>query len=146
MSTYKQLTLEQRYQSYALKKAGHVQTDIADFVRVHKSTISRELRRNWGQRGYRPKQAHHFALARRKQARPRIQPRTWRLVAEKLQADRSPEQISGWLCRNGHELISHPDTVLKVKGRRVLRVPSHHSVECARHSAIPSTRHDPVHS
>ena len=55
MSTYKQLTQEQRYQIYALKKAGHQQTEIANVLGVHKSTISRELRRNQGQRGYRPR-------------------------------------------------------------------------------------------
>ena len=108
MSTYQQLAQEQRYQIYALKKAGYSQTEIADGIGVHKSTISRELRRNRGQRGYRPKQAHNFTLARRRQRRSRNQPQTWRLVAEKLRADWSPEQISGWLCRNGHELVSHP--------------------------------------
>ena len=62
MSTYKQLTQEQRYQIYALKKAGHGQMEIANIVDVHKSTISRELCRNRGQRGYRPKQAHPVHL------------------------------------------------------------------------------------
>ncbi len=108
MSTYKQLTREQRYQIYALKKAGHGQMEIADLVGMHKSTISRELQRNRGQRGYRPKQAHHFALAHRHRRRSRIQPQTWQLVAEKLRADWSPEQISGWLRRNWHEPVSHP--------------------------------------
>jgi len=107
MSTYKQLTQEQRYQIYALKKAGHSQTEIANIVDVHKSTISRELCRNHGQRGYQPKQAHKFALARRPQTRKRIQPQTWKLVTEKLCTDWSPEQISGWMALNGYEQISH---------------------------------------
>ena len=55
-----------RYQIYALKKAGHDQQCIAATVAVSPSTISRELRRNQGQRGYRPGQAHHKALARRR--------------------------------------------------------------------------------
>ena len=52
MSTYyKQLTQEQRYQIYALKKAGHGQMEIANIVDVHKSTISRELcRKPWSAR------------------------------------------------------------------------------------------------
>ena len=54
MRTYTQLTQEQRYQIYALKKTGHKQMEIANVVGIHKSTISRELRRNQGQRGYRP--------------------------------------------------------------------------------------------
>ena len=46
MQHYSQLTSEQRYQIYALLKKNHTQTDIADIVGVHKSTISREIRRN----------------------------------------------------------------------------------------------------
>ncbi len=57
MKSYTQLTQIQRYQIYALKKAGLSQTRIAAILGVHKSTISRELRRNSGGRGYRPKQA-----------------------------------------------------------------------------------------
>ena len=37
---------------------GHNQTEIARVICVHKSTVSREYRRNRDQRGYRPKQAH----------------------------------------------------------------------------------------
>ena len=55
MSGYTQLTQEQRYQIYALMKAELNQSEIAMIVGVHKSTISRELRRNTGQKGYRPK-------------------------------------------------------------------------------------------
>ena len=64
--SYTQLTREQRYQIYALMKAGHDQTRIAEIVSCHKSTISRELARNRGQRGYRPKQAHEIACARQR--------------------------------------------------------------------------------
>ena len=49
----------------ALLKAGHSQTKIATFLSAHKSTVSRELRRNQGLRGYRPKQAHEKAMQRR---------------------------------------------------------------------------------
>ena len=107
MKSYRQLTQEQRYQIHALKKMGHSQTEIANVMSVHKSTICRELRRNCGQRGYRPKQAHGFAIERRQQTGSRIQSQTWELIAEKLRADWSPEQISGWLRRNAHELVSH---------------------------------------
>jgi IS30 family transposase len=50
--SYTQLTREQRYQIYALKKANHTQTEMAAIIKVHKATISRELRRNRGRRGY----------------------------------------------------------------------------------------------
>lgn len=43
---YKQLTLEQRYDIFGLWRAGYSQTEIAKAVGVHKSTISREFKRN----------------------------------------------------------------------------------------------------
>ena len=61
MRKYTQLTQEQRYQIYAFLKAGFLQTEIASEIGVHKSTISREIKRNRGKRGYRPKQAHLMA-------------------------------------------------------------------------------------
>ena len=55
MVKYKQLTQELRNQIYAFLKAGFLQTEIASEIEVHKSTISREIRRNRGKTGYRPK-------------------------------------------------------------------------------------------
>jgi IS30 family transposase len=107
MRTYTQLTQEQRYQIYALLKAGHNQTEIAHFIRVHKSTISRELRRNRGLKGYRPKQAHQFALNRRKKARYRIATSTWILIEALIRQEWSPEQVSDWLKQNYGLQISH---------------------------------------
>jgi IS30 family transposase len=105
--SYTQLTQEQRYQIHALLKMGHRQTEIAECLAVHKSTISRELRRNKGLRGYRPKQAHRKAMSRRDHTRRRIQSNTWRLIEAKIRLDWSPEQISGWLKRHRVVEISH---------------------------------------
>jgi IS30 family transposase len=114
MRIYTQLTQEQRYQiytlytlRYALLKAGHNQTQIAHIIKVHKSTISRELRRNRGLRGYRPKQAHRFALNRRRKAWYRIESSTWVVIEVLIRQDWSPEQISGWLGENFGIQISH---------------------------------------
>ena len=107
MKTYQQLTQEQRYQIYALKKMGHQQTEIANCIGVDKSTISRELTRNQGQRGYRPKQAHNLAMSRRKQGQCRVQSETWTLVEAKIRMEWSPEQISGWLLKHYHIQVSH---------------------------------------
>jgi len=108
MRRYTQLAQEQRYQIYALKKAGHSQTCIAHLLGVHKATISRELSRNQGQRGYRPKQAHQKALQRlRDKSRSRIPPGTWTTVDDLIQQQWSPEQISGWLKRTKDISISH---------------------------------------
>ena len=99
MRTYHQLTSGQRYQISALKKIGHTQTEIADQLEVHKSTMSRELSRNKGERGYRSKQANEKAQARRAQTTPgkRIMAETWEVVEEKVRQDWSPEQVAGWL-------------------------------------------------
>ena len=63
--SYKQLTYEQRCQIYALNKRGDSQRSIARALGVHQSTISRELERNSGERGYRFKQAQEKADQRR---------------------------------------------------------------------------------
>ena len=106
--SYTQLTQEQRYQISAMLKTEHSQTEIAAEIGVNKSTISRELRRNRGQRGYRPKQAHRYAQQRRRKAIPkRISVETWTQIDEKLRQDWSPEQISGWLEKNTDTAVSH---------------------------------------
>ncbi len=48
---------KQRCQIYALNNSGMSQTAIADTLGVTQPTISREHRRNSGERGYRFKQA-----------------------------------------------------------------------------------------
>ena len=48
---YNQLTLEQRYKIEALIAASKNQTEIANIIGVHRSTICRELKRNTPQRG-----------------------------------------------------------------------------------------------
>jgi transposase, IS30 family len=98
--TYRQLTQEQRYQIYAFVKANWSQLEIAKEIRVHPSTISRELSRNRGGRGYRPKQAQHRTEERKlKRVTIRIAPQTWTLIERQLRQDWSPEQVAGWLSR-----------------------------------------------
>jgi len=57
MTNHTQLTCEQRYQIKALLKMDLYNKEIANVLGVDKSTISRELQRNRGGRGYRPKRA-----------------------------------------------------------------------------------------
>jgi len=87
----------------------HSPTEIAKELEVHKSTISRELCRNTGERGYRPKQADEKACERRRNATPmkRISAETWKMVEEKLRQDWSPEQVSGWFEKRQEIRISH---------------------------------------
>ena len=105
--SYNQLSQEERYQIYVLKKASHSITEIARILGRHKSSISRELRRNKGRRGYRPKQAHSLALNRRQSSvRKRISDNTWSFVESLIRLDWSPEQISLWLKHKGIR-VSH---------------------------------------
>ncbi len=114
MSPYTQLTQGKRYQIRVLIKAGFSQTEIALMIGVHRSTISRELRRNSGCKGYRPHQAHEKALARRYAAAKRIKmtPLMIELVSRYIRLDFSPEQVSGYLDREHNLKISH-ETIYK---------------------------------
>jgi len=108
LKTYKQLTCEQRYAIRILKEKDFLQKDIAESIGVNKSTISRELKRNSGQRGYRPKQAQRKAVERRRdKSPPRIGKDIWDKVTTHLKEDWSPEQISGRLKETDNILISH---------------------------------------
>jgi len=105
---YRQLAREQRYQIYALMRAGHNQSQIALVVGCHKSTISRELRRNHGQKGYRPYQADELAFDRQCEAyRSRIAWQTWQQVERLLRQQWSPEQIAGRLKLEQQPTVSH---------------------------------------
>ena len=107
---YRHLTYDKRCQIYALLKSGHPKTEIAELLGVHRSTIARELKRNRGRRGYRCLQAQEKASARRAAASgaPRkMKPGLIREIEEKLTQDQwSPDQISGWLKRQGRAFVS----------------------------------------
>src|SRR5690242_5842026 len=109
MKSYQQLTQDQRYQIYAFLKAGFSQSHIARQLGVDPSTLSRELQRNRGQRGYRPKQAQQLADSRRKakENATRITTDTWQQVDALLKQDWSPEQVSGTLKQQGQPSASH---------------------------------------
>jgi len=107
MRTYTQLTQAQRYQIYALKKTGHSYSEITEVMGVHKSSGSRELKRNRGQRGDRPQPAHSLGMEGRQKGVPRITVESWALVERLLKQDWSPEQISGRLKREPRICIRH---------------------------------------
>jgi len=106
---YIHLTQDERYQIHILKRAGHNQSEIADLMKRDKSTIGRELKRNCGERGYRPKQSHELSLARMR-ARDngrRVSAETWAFADAKLGLCWSPEQICGYLRANSMPSVSH---------------------------------------
>ena len=96
MRKYRQLTEDDRIEIYAMKQAGKQQNQIADALGVHPSTISRELLRNTGLRGYRPKQAQQKTLYRRLTARKAVKMtlETIDYIEGKLRQQHSPQQIA----------------------------------------------------
>jgi transposase, IS30 family len=106
---YTQLTEVKRYQIYTLLKNDFTQIAIADQINVHPSTISREVARNTGDRGYRPKQANEKALERRHTAEKhhRMDLKLQETIIGYLKQDWSPEQITGFLKSAGEIWVSH---------------------------------------
>jgi IS30 family transposase len=106
---YKQLTREERYQIHALKKAGNCTAEIARLLERHPSTISREIERNTGGNGYRPRQAQELTDNRRQNATKAVKftEKVRQYVDEKLRLQWSPEQISGRMERDIGQKVSH---------------------------------------
>jgi IS30 family transposase len=108
---YHQITQEERYAISALKKLGFNQAEIGRELGRHRSSISRELRRNANPHDgfYRPEIASGMARARRWKSRrgSQFSERELRLVNRKLRKRWSPEQIAGRLGLTGELSISH---------------------------------------
>jgi IS30 family transposase len=69
---YQQLTEDEPYQIKACLQMGMKQVDIAKLLKRSAATISREIKRNTGKRGYRPKQVNDQTTIRRLTARKHI--------------------------------------------------------------------------
>lgn len=100
MKKYRHLSREERYQIYGALQNGASITEISKQLGRSPSTISRELKRNRGKKGYRPKQASEFAQKRCQEANARnvnkIPKQLMDKAIEKLKNEQwSPEQISG---------------------------------------------------
>ncbi len=105
--SYAQLTEVERYQIRAFLKAGYSKKAIATELNRHASTISRELERNTGLRGYRPQQAQRLADKRKaRHCQTRISDNTWNAVEERLREDWSPEQVSKRFSIEGMPTVS----------------------------------------
>jgi len=113
---YKHPTYLQRCEVCALLRAGHTQTRIAQEIGVHKSTISRELKRNMvyvrtklGSWQYKPDYAQFYAEERKKTKPRKVKFTTdiERFVREKILENWSPDQISGYAKRHDLFDVSH---------------------------------------
>lgn len=112
---YRQLTENERYQIYALKKAGLNQKQIAAELERDPATICRELRRNRGLRGYRPAQAQQLSDNRRATAAKaaKITDQVWGWIEQLIRQDLSPQQVVDYL--ETHKKLSlHHETVYQL--------------------------------
>lgn len=107
---YHHVTQDIRSQIYALKAIGTSLHKISAIVGRHVSTVSREIKRNTGVRGYRYKQADAKAVERRENASrtpQKLTPTLVTIIEKNLLEKWSPDQISGRLKEKNIASISH---------------------------------------
>jgi IS30 family transposase len=107
--TYRRLCAGDRKVIYNMNQAGISQGCIAQAVGFSQGTISKELSRNRGGKGYRPIQAQRLAAGRRsaKRVRPKVVAGRLREEVEaRLLLKHSPDQISKRLALEGVS-VSH---------------------------------------
>jgi IS30 family transposase len=156
------LTLGEREDISRSVVAGHSIRSIAAQLGRAPSTISREIKRNGDQEGYRASPADQCAWERGR--RPKIgklaQNRALaRIVAGKLQRQWSPEQVAGWLKRTypddtsrqvSHETIYRSlfiqargalkkELVEHLRRTRVMRRSRHHTQKTDQHGRVTDT-------
>jgi IS30 family transposase len=106
---YRQLSRDERVALATLRREGLSAAAIAKKLGRHRSTIGRELKRNWDRSSYRPVRAEEKAGWRRRGTRRHghFSDEQLEIVNGYLREKLSPEQISGTLRRNGQFSISH---------------------------------------
>jgi transposase, IS30 family len=112
---YQHLTMDIRCQIEILLKRGDSFSSIAVQLGYHRSTISREIARNSGLKGYRRNQANRKAISRRKagSSKPKIMTNeNIEHIESYLRLGFSPEQISGRVLKEDAFCVSH-ETIYK---------------------------------
>jgi len=117
--SYTHLTKEERYQIERLRSENFSQNEIAKRLGRSPSTLSRELKRNKGERGWRFCVANEKAqvrlIERAKINSRKINEPAWEFAKTQIINHQwSPEQISGRLKLEGHDGISHESIYQRV--------------------------------
>ena len=156
------LSLSEREEISRGLVAGRSIRSIAASLNRAPSTISRELRRNEGSKGYRASQADQAAWDRARRPKPcklGLHPALARRVAGKLKRRWSPEQIAGWLRRSSpndpnrqvsHETIYRTlyiqargalkrELLAHLRRTRGMRRSRHHTQKTENHGRITNT-------
>ena len=108
--TYSQLTLQERYYIEIEVKNGTSQSKIAKMLNRSQGTISKEIARNTGGKGYRHKQADTFAGKRHQ---------------DKIKAIKLTDEIAGFI---ENELKTNQSSPEQIAGRigKILNISIHH--------------------
>jgi IS30 family transposase len=103
------MTAEDRFRLKTYLDTGLSQSQAAEKLGFNKSTVSRELRRNTGARGYRHHQAQKLSLERQAwRAGPRKMTTSMKRTINRLLAKQwSPQQISERLRHEGQASVCH---------------------------------------
>jgi len=115
MKKYNQLNLGQRYKIECLLNLGYNQTEISKQIGCHRSTVSRELKRNVGKRGrkagvYIAERSQFKAVQREKEKikHKRLTPKMLKYIRKKLKKQKwSPELISEKGKEKYGDFVSH---------------------------------------
>lgn len=109
---HRRLCAESRKVIANMNQAGKTQDEIAQAIGLSQGTVSKELSRNHGERGYRPSQAQRLAAERKrlKRTRPKVMVGIIKDEVEaRLRIKHSPDQISKSLAlrdlKVSHETI-----------------------------------------
>ncbi len=116
MTTYKRLTLAQRYLIQTLNQQGKTQEHIAQQAHVTQATISRELARNRLPKPHQPYQAEPAqkrAATTKARAPYKLKGNLLTQVITRLRDFLSPEQICGELQRQHAKKTLHHETIYR---------------------------------
>lgn len=107
--SYKHLSLEERHYIEISMKNEKTLSEIGKDLGRSQSTITREIARNKGQRGYRHNQANDLANKRHK-SKPKAHKLTVEIIdiiERYIRQKWSPEQVVGWLEKEGVIKLHH---------------------------------------
>ena len=114
-NTQEEAPYAQRSQIAILKDRGDSANKIAKALKVHHTTITREIRRNSENSTYQQEKAHAKSESRRSfpsRAKKKMYPEVIAKIKQKLELQWSPVQISGFLKKQSIAEISH-ETIYK---------------------------------
>jgi IS30 family transposase len=124
MPNYRRVALSDRYKIDALLIANFSRAAIAKKLGFHRSTITREIDRNFADVSYMPNKAQTLACQRYKRCRKpyKIKGEATNQIVSKLVEGWSPEQIAGRFKRERYLEVSHQSIYNFLSDKKIHRV------------------------